>query len=216
MATAIIAGATGYMGVPLIKKLRAASVDVYAIARRQSVPRLPGGCVPVVGSVLDARTYQDRLPRDAVFVHLVGTPHPAPWKAKQFEAVDLASLRESLVAAKAVDASRFVFVSVAHPAPVMRAFIAVRVECEHLIRASGIHATILRPWYVLGPGHRWPYALLPLYKLMESFGPARESALRLGMVTLRQMVGALTQAVTATPSEGVRIVETEEIRRGLS
>ena len=23
--------------------------------------------------------------------------------------------------------------------------------------------TILRPWYVLGPGHRWPYALKPMY-----------------------------------------------------
>ena len=29
-----------------------------------------------------------------------------------------------------------------------------------------LHATILRPWYVLGPGRRWPVMLLPAYWLM--------------------------------------------------
>ena len=47
----------------------------------------------------------------------------------------------------------------------MKAYIAARTEGEALVRATGIPATILRPWYVLGPGHWWPYALLPFYKL---------------------------------------------------
>jgi len=45
----------------------------------------------------------------------------------------------------------------------MKAYIAVREECEEIIQESGLNATILRPWYVLGPGHRWPYMLLPMY-----------------------------------------------------
>jgi uncharacterized protein YbjT (DUF2867 family) len=28
-----------------------------------------------------------------------------------------------------------------------------RTRCEEMIRESGLNATILRPWYVLGPGH---------------------------------------------------------------
>jgi len=49
----------------------------------------------------------------------------------------------------------------------MKAYIEVRTQCEAMIRQSGMDATILRPWYVLGPGHRWPYFLIPIYKLME-------------------------------------------------
>jgi len=57
------------------------------------------------------------------------------------------------------------YVSVAHPAPVMNAYIEPRMEVEAAIRAAGLNATILRPWYVLGPRHRWPYVLLPFYAL---------------------------------------------------
>ena len=49
----------------------------------------------------------------------------------------------------------------------MHAYIAVRMEGEAMIRAAGLNATILRPWYVLGPGHWWPVALLPAYWVME-------------------------------------------------
>jgi uncharacterized protein YbjT (DUF2867 family) len=36
----------------------------------------------------------------------------------------------------------------------MKAYIEVHAECEALVRQSGMNATILRPWYILGPGHR--------------------------------------------------------------
>ena len=81
-----------------------------------------------------------------------------------------------------------------------------------MIRASGINATILRPWYVLGPGHWWPYALLPMYAVLERLPSTAESAARLGLVTRAQMVGTLVQAVEAPP-HGVCIVEVPEIRR---
>ena len=38
-------------------------------------------------------------------------------------------------------------------------------EGEAAVAATGIPTTFLRPWYVLGPGHYWPYALVPLYAL---------------------------------------------------
>ena len=48
----------------------------------------------------------------------------------------------------------------------------MRSEGEALIRAAGLNATILRPWYVLGPGHRWPVVLIPAYWLAERLPPA--------------------------------------------
>jgi len=93
----------------------------------------------------------------------------------------------------------FVYVSVAQPAPLMWHYIAVRQVAEDRIRASGIPATILRPWYVLGPGRRWPGVLLPLYALCECLPATRPGAQRLGMVTRKQMVCALVAAIEAGP-----------------
>src|SRR4029079_19770646 len=101
---------------------------------------------------------------------------------------------------------------VAHPAPIMKAYIEVRVEGEELIKKSGLNASILRPWYVLGPGHRWAYALKPAYAVLERIPSTRESALRLGLVKLDQMLKALVSSIE-TPAEKLRILEPPDIRK---
>jgi uncharacterized protein YbjT (DUF2867 family) len=205
-----VAGGTGYMGSRLIPMLLARGHEVRALTRIPSAARLPIGCHPVFGSAVGGG-YESHVPRECTFVHLVGVAHPSPAKAAQFQTVDLASLRASVAAAQSAQARHFVFVSVAHPAPAMKAYIAVRQQCEQIIEKSGLNATILRPWYVLGPGHRWPYALLPLYWLMERIPSTRESALRLGLVTLPQMLNALAAAVE-NPCAGTRILGAPAIR----
>jgi hypothetical protein len=72
-------------------------------------------------------------------------------------------------------------------------------------------ATVLRPWYVLGPGHRWPALLLPLYWACELLPSKRETARRLGLVTHAQMTRALLDSVEH-PSEGFRILTVPQIR----
>ena len=71
----------------------------------------------------------------------------------------------------------------------------------------------MRPWYVLGPGHRWPIVLAPLYALLRAFPATRDGAERLGLVTREEMIAMLLDAV-AHPPTGVRIVEVPEICRG--
>ena len=207
-----VTGGTGYLGKPLIEALIERGHRVCALAREQSASRLPRRADVLVGEALDATTYADRVPRGCVFVHLVGVAHPSPAKASEFESIDLASVRESVRAAQISRAAHFVYVSVAHPAPVMHAYIAARVAGEALVRESGLPATILRPWYVLGPGHRWAYALLPIYALLERLPATRESARRLGLVRHAQMVAALVAAVEGVQC-GTRIVDVPAIRR---
>jgi nucleoside-diphosphate-sugar epimerase len=204
-----VTGGTGYLGRPLIRELLARGHSVRALVRAGSASRLPAGSEAVVGDALAA--FDTSIPPADTLVHLVGTPHPNPAKAREFREIDLASIRASVTAAKRAAVRHLVYVSVAHPAPAMKAFIAVRKEGEALIAASGLSATVLRPWYVLGPGHRWPYALLPVYKLLEALPFARESARRLGLVSLQQMVIALAAAVE-NPVSGVRFVGVPEIR----
>lgn len=156
-------------------------------------------------------SYLEAIKGAGTFVHLIGVPHPSPAKAAQFRAIDLPSAQVAIKAARDAGIRHFVYLSVAQPAPMMQAFIAVRSEGEEMIRASGLDATFVRPWYVLGPGHRWPYFLLPLYWIAEQLPATRESARRLGLVTISQMLKALVWAVENPPT-GVRILDVPKIR----
>ena len=211
-----VTGGTGYLGKSLIAALLQRSIRVHALAREESLGKLPPGVVPVVGNALDDATFAAAIPPHSTFVHLIGTPHPNPSKAAEFRRVDLASIQASVRAARHAAVRHFVYVSVAHPAPVMRAYIAVRTEGEALVRASGIPATILRPWYVLGPGHWWPGVLLPLYAILRAIPATNAGAERLGLVTRAAMIAALVRAVESPPADTVRIVEVPEIRQSAS
>ena len=206
-----ITGGTGYLGGSLIPVLVERGHRVRALIRPESKGTLPPGCEVVSGNALDASTYKHLVRPADTFVHLVGVPNPSPAKGAQFRKVDLVSGREAIAAAAEAGIPHFVYLSVAHPAPMMRDYIAVRAECERLIEERGLNATVLRPWYVLGPEHRWPYLLLPFYKLAEMLPFTREGARRLGLVTLRQMVLALAVAIES-PAQGVRVVGVPEIR----
>jgi uncharacterized protein YbjT (DUF2867 family) len=184
---------------------------VKALARRASAPRVPAGAKVVLGDALVAESFSGAVAPADTLVHLIGTPHPSPAKAASFRAVDLPSVDAALAAARASGVRHFVYVSVAQPAPVMHAYIAVRQAGEARIRASAIEATILRPWYVLGPGHRWPAFLIPIYSVLEWLPPTRDFALRLGLVTLEQMVTAIVAAIERGPG-GVRILDVPAIR----
>ena len=200
------------MGGRLIPELLRRGHRVRALVRPGSAASLPDECERVVGNALDADSFAGLIAPADTLVHLVGVAHPSPARAAEFRSVDLASARASAKAASSAGVSHFVYVSVAQPAPVMKAYVEARAEGEVAIRATGIPATFLRPWYVLGPGHRWPYLVLPIYRLLQLLPPARDTALRLYPVTLPQMIAALLQAVE-NPPEGIRAVEGPEIRR---
>jgi uncharacterized protein YbjT (DUF2867 family) len=207
-----ITGGTGYMGSRLIPLLVKRGHQVKALVRQGSETKLPAGAQGVIGDALKIDSYTDEVRGTDTFVHLIGVPHPSPVKAKQFRDVDLVSAQVAIKAAKDAGVRHFVYLSVAHPAPIMQAFIDVRTEGEGIIRASGIAATFLRPWYVLGPGHIWAYPLLPAYWILERIPKTKASAQRLGLITIDQMVGALLWAVE-NPPEQIRILAVPEMRR---
>ena len=214
-----ITGGTGYIGSRVIPELVARGHSVRALARKESVPRLPHGCTPVVGDALDATTFARHVDGCDTFIQLVGTPHPGPSKAAEFERVDFVSARESVIAARSSGISHFIYLSVAQSASVMRAYVDVRMRGESLVREWAFadptrRITFLRPWYVLGPGHRWPYALLPLYWVMEAIPSTRDKARALGLVTIAQMVATIVHAVEAAPTSE-RIVSVPDIRRAV-
>jgi uncharacterized protein YbjT (DUF2867 family) len=210
-----VTGGTGYLGTPLVRALIDRRHSVTALARRESTVRLPPGCRIVIGDALDRRTFEPAVAGADTFVQLVGVPHPSPAKAEQFRRIDLVSAVESIAAASAAGVRHFVYVSVAQPAPIMKAYQATRAEAESALRATSMPATVLHPWYVLGPGHRWPYLTMPVYWVLGMLPPTRDAARRLALVTHAQMIDALLWSVENPTPSGCRVIEAAQIKRGL-
>jgi uncharacterized protein YbjT (DUF2867 family) len=198
MANVLLTGGTGYMSRALIPELVNRGHSVRALVRPGSEQKLAKGATAVKGDALNAASVRSAMGGADVLVHLVGVAHPSPVKARQFREIDLRSIGATVAARP----PQSVCVSVAHPAPSMKSYIEARIEGERLIRDAELNATILRPWYVVGPGHWWPAALLPVYWLMERVPATRAGARR---------TVALADAVDY-PVKGERVVDVPGIR----
>jgi hypothetical protein len=64
---------------------------------------------------------------------------------------------------------------------------------------------------MLGPGHWWPWSLIPSDWFCERLPNTREAARRLGLATIAQMTRALSWAVE-NPTPEVRILDVPGIR----
>jgi uncharacterized protein YbjT (DUF2867 family) len=210
-----LTGGTGFMGSSLARELLRRGHRVRALVRPGSESNLTAGCEPVRGDALRAESYASQIAPADTFVHLVGVAHPNPRKAAEFRAVDLKSCQQAVQAAVEAGVRHFVYLSVARPAPIMQEYQAARAEGERLVRESGMAATFVRPWYVLGPGRRWPYALIPLYALARLFPATRDGAQRLALVTLQQMTQALAWAVENPPA-GIQTIEPPQMQAGFT
>lgn len=207
-----ITGGTGYIGSNLIPVLTERDHRVRVLVRPGSKAKLPAGCEVVSGDALDANSYRQLIRPADTFIHLVGTPNPLRAEVAELRAIDLVAAREAASACAEIGVRHFIYLSVARPAPSKKDFVAVRAECEQMIAQRHLNATILRPWNLLTPESRWPLQLfLPFYKLGEWIPFTRAAALRLGPVTLDQLILALVEAVES-PVLGTRIVEVPEIR----
>lgn len=216
MKTIFITGGTGYLGARLIKRLLKRGHRVLALVRAGSASKLPPGAEVIIGNALDGDSFRDKIPAGCTFIHLVGVSHPGPSKAELFRTIDLASIQASAKAIQGLGIEQFIYVSVAQtPSGVMAEYQKCRAEGERLLLASpDIQSlTILRPWYVLGPGHWWPVLLLPFYAFAKLAGRSIGAKARaFGLVWLHQMLRALEFAVETSPTHTPRILEINDIR----
>ncbi|MFI5155776.1 MAG: SDR family oxidoreductase [Chitinophagales bacterium] len=212
MPTIFISGGTGYIGTRLINILLKKNADVLALVRKGSESKLPAGTNSVVADPFLSDSFASRIPRGSIFVQLLGVSHPGPKKKELFRTIDLASAKASANAAKKAGVAHFVYVSVAQtPTKIMKDYQACRAEGEAYIESTGLSATFIRPWYVVGPGHYWPLLFSPIFKLLELFPATAKKARSLRLVSLSQMLQTLVFAIEH-PVDGTRIFEISEIK----
>ena len=214
MKTVFITGGTGYIGKRLTKRLLLRGHKVMALVRKGSEHKITTNAEIVVANPFDAKTFQQFIPKESVFVQLLGVSHPSPKKAKQFQEIDLRSVKASADAAANAGVAHFIYISVAmSPSKLMQAYQAVRSEGEKYCLSKTFNCTFIRPWYVLGPGHRWPVILLPFYGLAELVPSWRKQARAKALVTIGEMLNTLINAIENEPSP-LRVYEIKDIRHG--
>lgn len=214
MKEIFITGGTGYIGRRLIKRLLDKGHHVKALVRAGSEKKLPPGCGFVAANAFEPLDFNGSIPEGCTFIQLLGVPHPGPSKKEQFRKIDLASAKASVMAAQMAGVGHFIYISVAQtPSGIMQAYQSCRAEAEAAISATGIPATFIRPWYVIGPGHYWPLLIQPLLTLLELFPATSVKAKAFRVVYLKQLLNMLIHAVENTPAQGVRICEIDEIRK---
>lgn len=207
-----ITGGTGYIGSRIIPILIRNGFNVTALARKDSLAKLPPCCKAVEGNALDENTFMEYVKGCTTFIQLVGVSHPSPAKKEQFKTIDLASVKASVKAAKNANVKHFVYLSVAQPAPMMKEYIEVRKQGEAILNESGIPSSVIRPWYIIGPGHYWPIILKPIYKILEWIPATREQAINLGLIKLEEMLNTILHTAKNPPKEGMKIYRTKDIR----
>lgn len=200
MKRIVIAGSTGFIGRALVAALVARGNHVTSIMRPGTESRLPAGADCIVADPLNRATFLEAIRGFDAFVQLIGTPSPSPAKAEEFRRIDGGAGKEGAWACKEAGIPLYVYLSVPLDIPVMKAYVAVRAEVEALITSLGLTATIIRPFYVLGPGRRWPYLVMPFLWIGRFIPGLSRLANTMVFNTREQVVQTIVGAIENPPT----------------
>lgn len=211
MKKLFITGATGFLGNALIRMLhQKGGYEIYGLVRKGSEGRLPNGVIEIVANPFDADSYKELIPKDCIYLHLIGVHSPAPWRTKAFREIDLGSVKESIKAAQFAQCRHFIYISVAMESSVMFTYQANKKRAEKALNESGLNLTLIRPWYVIGPNRTWPEAFNWLYNLAEKYPNTLAKVRKFRLVLQEQVLNTLIEAIENKP-EKLKIYEIEDM-----
>jgi len=214
MARVVIAGSTGFIGRALVAALVARGVHVTSIMRPGTESRLPAGAECLTSDPLNRATFLDAIRGFDAFVQLIGVPSPNPSMAEEFRRIDGSAGREGARACTEAGIPHYVYLSIPPDVPIMKSYVAVRAEVEALIASLGLTATVVRPFYVLGPGRRWPYFVMPLLWIGSVIPGLSRHVRTMAFNTREQVVDTIVHAIEHPPT-GIDVWGVQRMKNGV-
>ena len=178
MSTALVTGATGFIGGHVAVDLMAHGWTVRALVRPASMGsgRLPAGCEAVAGDLRDARSVRDAAAGVDAVIHVGARYSLARHQAAEVTATNVGGTRNVLAAAREAGVPMVHCSSVATvglpadgrpgdedtplpPSQVIGAYKRSKLESERLALAAaaeGLHVVIVNPTAPVGPGDHAP------------------------------------------------------------
>lgn len=191
--TVLVAGAGGFVGRHLLRRLHDRGHRVRGLGRRpaplEGLARLGWWRCDLTdrGGVTGAAEGCD------VVVHLVGIAEEGE---QTFSAVHREGTENLVAEAERAGVERFIYVSAAGAAPQARAgFCRTKYEAEEVVRGSGLEHVIFRPSVIYGPEDHFTTALVTLLRKLPVFPVLEVGPLRLQPVSIEDVAEALAQAV---------------------
>ena len=213
--TALVTGATGFIGSHLVEALQNASIEVTALARSASkAAALAQRGVRVISGDLHDAAGLERAARDQdVVYHVAGVV--AARDEAEFIHANRDGTRNLLTAAELQGRSRFVLVSslaAAGPAPrgapllgiepprPVTAYGRSKLAAEQIVRRSSLPWSIVRPPIVYGPRDREVLKVFRLARLGVApvFGDGSQELSAVHAADLAQALVAVTNTPTTT------------------
>jgi hypothetical protein len=150
------------------------------------------------------------LPQCGSMRHVRSPRSSRPSQSEQFRE-DLVSCREAVKAARQGGIRHFVYLSVAHPAPRMKAFQAVRAEVSRWFLNPAFPQLSFGRGMCSDRDGSWPVILKPFYAMARALPPIRDGEIRFTLVTLEQITQTLAWAVENRPKH-LQVFELSQIK----
>lgn len=220
--TALVTGASGFVGSHLVETLRRQGMPVRALVRREEAaqPLRDAGVAVQVGDVCQSHVLSEAVRGADVVYHCAAAVGPA-YSPREIHDISLAGVRNLLEALRENHSTRAVILTsvnvlgtrhldaATEDMPCHRSGDAsadVKIEIEALtkefVERHGVDATILRPGLIYGPGdrHNLPQMVRALRRGKFTFIGSRDNITPI--VYIDDVVEAILRAGRSTVSRG--------------
>ncbi len=184
-----MAGATGFMGQHLVRRLLGRGHQLRALARGPTSGSWGGDVEWWPADVTDEGSLHGAAEGCDVIVDLVGIAWPD--RDQGYEDVHVDGTGNLLLEAQRAGVDRLVFVSTLGASSSGGPYFSTKYEAERRIRDSGIDFVIFRPSIVYGPGDHFTTAIVDLLRRLPVFPILSLSR----PVAIEDIADALVQAV---------------------
>lgn len=179
MSRILVTGGTGALGRELVPRLAARGHEVHVLSRRAS-PELPPGVRAVRGDLTTGDGLAEATTGADLIVHCAsGTGSPRTMLYRVARKTDVEATARLLGDAKLDGSPHVLYISIVGIDRIPLGYYRAKLECEHVIEASGLPFTILRTtqWHTLAWEFcrrltRTPVAVVPRGVYMQLLDPS--------------------------------------------